>query len=126
MMRTSPELARVQDHNDLLKMMRLHLEAPGAVNGELALRWRASLHLKLITRATNMGMDLIIGITGHVQDHLLANRHVDLLPLGVVFPFVMVMSMVMVLLADEELAELDVAGEDDALGLPTPVGLALA
>jgi hypothetical protein len=34
--------------------------------------------------------------------------------------------MVMVLLADEELAELDVAGEADALGLPTPVGLALA
>jgi hypothetical protein len=44
-------------------------------------------------------------------------------PLGVVFPFAIVMSMVSVLLADGELAGLDVAGEDDALGLPTPVGL---
>jgi hypothetical protein len=43
-------------------------------------------------------------------------------PLGVVFPFAIVMLMVSVLLADGELAELDVAGEADALGLPTPSG----
>jgi hypothetical protein len=45
-------------------------------------------------------------------------------PLGVVFPFAIVMSMVSVSLADGELAGLDLAGEADALGLPTPVGLA--
>jgi hypothetical protein len=49
-------------------------------------------------------------------------------PLGVVFPFAMVMSMVRVLLlADDELAELDVgvvAGKDDALAVPA--GLAVA
>jgi hypothetical protein len=47
-------------------------------------------------------------------------------PLGVVFPFAIVMSMVSVLLlAHDELAELDVgevAGEEDPLGLPAPVG----
>jgi hypothetical protein len=70
-------LARVQDHNDLLKMMRLHFEAPRAVDGELTLRRRNRLHL---ARPTNMSMDLIIGVTRCVQDHLLTNRHVDLLP----------------------------------------------
>jgi hypothetical protein len=120
-----PELARVQDHNDLLKMMRLHLEAPRTVNSELTLRRRARLNLKRITRPTNMGMDLIIDVTGHVQDHLLTNTLI-FSPLGVVFPFATVMSIVIVLPADEEMAELDVAGADDALGLPTPVGLALA
>jgi hypothetical protein len=78
--KNEPELARVQDHNDLLKMMRFHLEAPRAVNSELTIRRGARLNLKLITRPTNMGMDLIINVTGHVQDHLLTNRHVDLLP----------------------------------------------
>jgi hypothetical protein len=34
--------------------------------------------------------------------------------------------MVMVLLPDYELAELDAAGKDDTLGLPKPVGLAVA
>jgi hypothetical protein len=127
---SEPELARVQDHNDLLKMMRLHFEAARAVDAELTLRRRARLYLKLIARPTNVRMDLIIGVTRHVQDHLLATGTLIFFPLGVVFPFAMVMSMVSVLLlAAGELAELDlgdVAGEYDALGLPDPAGLAAA
>ena len=55
----------------------------------------ASLHRQLVTLPTKMGVDLIVGITGHVQDHLLT-RTLIFCPLGVVFPPAMVMLMVSV------------------------------
>jgi len=67
----------------------------------------ASLHRQLVTLPTNMDVDLIVGITGHVQDHLLT-RTLIFCPLGVVFPPSMVMLMVSVSsLTDGELAKLD-------------------
>ena len=67
----------------------------------------ASLHRQLVTLPTNMDVDLIVGITGHVQDHLLT-RTLIFCPLGVVFPPAMVMLMVSVSsLTDGELAKLD-------------------
>ena len=53
-----------------------------------------------------MDVDLIVGITGHVQDHLLT-RTLIFCPLGVVFPPAMVMLMVSVSLTYGELAKLD-------------------
>ena len=68
----------------------------------------ASLQRQLVTLPTNMGVNLIVGITGHVQDHLLT-RTLIFCPLGVVFPPSMVMLMVSVSsLTDGELAKLDV------------------
>jgi hypothetical protein len=61
-------------------MVCLHLEAARAIAGKFSLGWPASMHRQLVA-PTNVGVDLIIGITGHVQDHLLTNPYVDLLPI---------------------------------------------
>jgi hypothetical protein len=85
-----------------------HFEAACTVEGERPRGPPASLHRQLVTLPTNMGVDLIVGITGHVQDHLLT-RTLIFCPLGVVFPPAMVMLMVSVSsLTDGELAKLDV------------------
>jgi hypothetical protein len=110
-------------------MVRLHIEAARAVEGEPPRGRLPSLHRQLVAGPTNMGVDLIVGIAGHIQDHLLTNPCIDLLPARSVFPPAMVMLMVMLMvsvssLTDGELAELDagaVAGEDGPLGLPTAV-----
>jgi hypothetical protein len=67
-----------------------------------------------------MSMDLIIGSLVTFKITFWPTGTLIFSPLGVVFPFAMVMSMVSVLLlADGELADVgDAAGEDDALGLP--------
>jgi hypothetical protein len=61
-------------------MVRLRFEAACTVAGERPRGRLASLHRQLVTLPTNMGVDHIVGITGHVQDHLLTNPYVDLLP----------------------------------------------
>jgi hypothetical protein len=63
----------------ILKMVRLHFEAACTVEGERPRGRLASPHRQLVALPTNMGGDLIVGITGHVQDHLLTNPYVDLL-----------------------------------------------
>ena len=89
-------------------MVRLHFESACTVEGERPRGRLASLQRQLVTLPTNMGVNLIVGITGHVQDHLLT-RTLIFCPLGVVFPPSMVMLMVSVSsLTDGELAKLDV------------------
>ena len=73
-------LARVQDHDDLLEMVRLHFEAARAVDGELALGRRAPPLLEAHSPVHQYEHGPHHRFTGHVQDHLLTNRHVDLLP----------------------------------------------
>jgi hypothetical protein len=88
-------------------MVRLTSKLPALSRGERPRGPPASLHRQLVTLPTNMGVDLIVGITGHVQDHLLT-RTLIFCPLGVVFPPAMVMLMVSVSsLTDGELAKLD-------------------
>jgi hypothetical protein len=77
-----------------------------------------------------MGRDLIVGITGHVQDHLLTNPSVDLLPARSGLPTsdgdVDGQCFVIDRRRARRLDVGDVAGADGSLGLPIAVGLAVA
>src|SRR6187549_1356153 len=81
-MKRQAGLARVQDHNDLLEMVRFDFETTGTVEGKLSVRRRTRLHRQFITLATNVSMDFVVGVADHVQDHLLAHAYVDLLSAG--------------------------------------------
>src|SRR5215217_5012817 len=78
----TPELARVQDHDDLLEMVRLHSETARVLERERSPGRSACPHRQLIALSANMRMDLVVDITGHVQDHFLAHPYVDLFPIG--------------------------------------------
>ena len=73
-----PNLAGIQDHNDLLEVMRLHLKTPGTRHGEGSCGRFSGLHLEFLAVAAGMGVDLIILVASDLQDHLLADRDVDL------------------------------------------------
>ena len=89
-----PNLAGIQDHNDLLEVMRLHLKTPGTRHGEGSCGRFSGLHLEFLAVAAGMGVDLIILVASDLQDHLLADRDVDLLPLGSTLPLTIVMLIV--------------------------------
>src|SRR5215207_8144607 len=102
-------------------MVRLHFEAAPAVEGERSLGRLTGRYRQLIVLLTKVCMDLIGGITHHVQDHLLAHPYVDLVPFGTVLPPAISMLMVSAYsaLSDGDCAGTevgDVAGEDDSLG----------
>jgi hypothetical protein len=54
----------------------------------------SGLHLEFVAVAAGVGVDLIILVAGDLQDHLLADRDVDLLPLGSTSPLAIVMLIV--------------------------------
>src|SRR6476619_5389365 len=66
-------LTDIQDHNDLLQVMRLHLKTAWTRQREGPGGWFVRLHLQLITSAARVCVYFIIHVAGHLQDHLLTN-----------------------------------------------------
>ena len=72
------DLADIQDHNGLPKVMGLHHKTAWSTQPEACCRRLAAPYRERVAVEAHVGVQLLIDVALHVQDHPLTDRGVDM------------------------------------------------
>jgi hypothetical protein len=87
------DLADIQDHNGHPKAVRLHHKTAWSTQSETSCGSLAGPYRERISVEGHVGVQLVIDVAGHAQDHLLTDRDLDLFLVRVTVPSAIVMSI---------------------------------